>query len=118
CRVQPFDERVIWLSTLVVRVVAVAQRELAARRRMRADSPAAWLMAVVLLEQLVHAGADRADDAELGKVRPESRPKPIVRARLIDGARVHLKPLPQLPRVYNPEGYAHCSSEYQAWCDN
>jgi hypothetical protein len=92
--VQPFDELVSWLFASVVRMVAVTQRELAARRRMRADPPAARLVTVVLPDHLIHAGGDRADNAELGKVRSESRPKRIVLARLISDARVHLKPVP------------------------
>jgi hypothetical protein len=78
--VQPFDEFMSWLLALEVRVVAVAEVELAARGRVVADPPAAWLVAVVLLDQLVERGADRAEDAELFQVRAEPGPEPVVRA--------------------------------------
>src|SRR5262249_45103976 len=81
---------------------------------MRADPPAARVMAVVLLEQLVHAGGDRADNGELGKVGAEPGPEPVVGARLIDGARVHLQPVPGNLRADNPEGHARHSGAYQA----
>lgn len=61
---------------------------------MVANPPAAGVMTVVLLDQLVDTGGDRADDAELGQVRAEPGPEPVVGARLVDGARVHLKPVP------------------------
>src|SRR5262249_59804809 len=80
--------------------------------------PAAGLMAVVLLEQLVHAGDDRADDAELGQVRAEPRPEPVVGARLVDGARVHRQPVPDEPPVENPEGDARRRGTYQAGRDD
>src|SRR5690348_586786 len=115
--VQPLDKLMSWLLALVVGVVQVTQRELAARRRMVADPPAAWVMAVVLLDQLVHAGADRADDAELGEVGAEPRPEPVVGSRLVDSARVYLKPVPDQPRVDSPQGYARCYGAYQAGCD-
>ena len=76
--VQPLDEFMSWLLALVFGVVAVTQGELAVRRRMVADPPAAGGMAVVLLDQLIHAGGDRADDAELGQVRAKPRPEPVV----------------------------------------
>src|SRR5215471_10048878 len=111
--VQSLDELMRWLLAQVVGMVAVTQRELATRRRMRADPPAAWLVAVVLLDQLVGGGGDRADNGELGKVGAEPRPEPVVGARLIDGARVHLKPVPDSPRVDDPEGYARDGGAYQ-----
>jgi len=91
--VHPFDKLVSWFFALKVWMVAVTQRELATRRLMRADPPAAWLVAVVLPDQLIHASSDRADNTEFGKVRPESRPKRIVLAGFISDARVHLKPV-------------------------
>jgi hypothetical protein len=71
-------------------------------------------MTVVLIDQLVDAGADRANDAKLGQVRAEPGPEPVVGARIVDGAGVHLKPVPEEPHVDNPEGYARGSSAYQA----
>src|SRR6516162_10965864 len=116
--VEPLDELKRWLLALVVGVVAVTQRELAAGRRMVADPPAAWVMTVVLLDQLVDGGGDRADYGELGKVGAEPGPETVVGARLVDSARVHLKPVPDHPRVDNPDGCAcHCSA-YQADCDD
>jgi len=53
----------------VVGVVPVTEHELTACGRMRADPPAAGLMAVDFLYQLVEPSADRAEDAELGNVR-------------------------------------------------
>src|SRR5215831_1324482 len=81
---------------------------------MVADPPAAWVVAVVLPEQLIHAGGDRADDGELGKVRAEPGPEPVVGARLIDGARVYLEPVPHQPPVDDPESHAHHGGAYQA----
>ena len=65
---QPLDQLTSWLPALVVGVVAVAEQELAAGRGMVSDSPAARLVTVVLLDQLVDARADRAEDAELRDV--------------------------------------------------
>jgi hypothetical protein len=69
--VQPLDQLVSWLPALIVGMVPIAEQELAARRGMLPDPPAAWLVAVVLLDQLVDARADCAEDAELFKVRAE-----------------------------------------------
>jgi len=91
--VQPFDELMGRLPALVVRMVAIAQQELAARCGMLPDPPASGLVTVVLLDQLVDARADRAEDAELLQVRAEPGPEPVVRTGLIDGARVYLKPV-------------------------
>jgi len=91
--VQPFDELMGRLLALVVGMVAIAEQELAARGGMLPDPPAARLVTVVLLDQLVDARADRAEDAELLQVRAEPRPEPVVRAGLVDGARVHLEPV-------------------------
>ncbi len=57
------------LLALVVRMVPVTEHELTAGGGMRADPPAARLMAVDLLYQLVERSAERAEDAELGDVR-------------------------------------------------
>src|SRR5215467_12055856 len=100
---QPFDELVCRLPALVVRVMAIAEQELAARRGMIPDPPAARLVTVVLLDQLVDARADRAEDTELLQVRAEPGPEPVVRTGLIDGARVHLEPVTELRCVENPE---------------
>src|SRR5271169_4357145 len=94
------------LLALVVRMVPVAEHELTAGGRMRADPPAAGLMAVDFLYQLVERSADRAKDAELGNVRAESRPEPIIRSRLIDRSRVQLEPVTHQARVENPEDNA------------
>jgi hypothetical protein len=45
-----------WLLALEVRVVAIAEVELATRRGVVAEPLAAWLVAVVLLDQLVQGG--------------------------------------------------------------
>src|ERR1700751_108798 len=91
------------LLARVVGVVAVTEHELPARSRMRADPPAAGLVVGDLLDHLVEPGADRAEDAELGNVRTESRPESVIRARLIDRTRVHLEPATHQARVENPE---------------
>lgn len=67
------------LFALVVGVVTVTEHELPACGRMRADPPAAGLVAVDFLYQLVEPGPDRAEDAELGNVRAESRPESVIR---------------------------------------
>jgi hypothetical protein len=102
--VQPFDELMSWLPALVVGMVAIAQQELAARGGMLPDPPAAGLVTVVLLDQLVDARADRAEDAELLQVRAEPGPEPVVRTGLIDGARAHLKPVTEERRRGEPRG--------------
>ena len=94
------------LLALVVRMVPVTEHELTAGGGMRADPPAAGLMAVDFLYQLVERSADRAKDAELGNVRAESRPEPIIRSRLIDRSRVQLEPVTHQARVENPEDNA------------
>jgi hypothetical protein len=58
----------------VVGVVAVTEEELSAGGGMVSDSPATRRMAVVLLDQLIDAGAYRADDAEFSEVRAEAGP--------------------------------------------
>src|SRR6516164_2899859 len=93
---QPFDQLMSWLLALVVGMVAIAEQELAARGGMLPDPPAAWLVAVVLLDQLVDARADRADDTELLQVRAEPGPEPVVRTGLIDNAGSHLEPVTEL----------------------
>src|SRR5262249_33520759 len=60
--VQAFDQLVRRLLALEVGMVPVAEEELTAGRRMRADSPTSRLVAVVLLHELIHAGGDRAED--------------------------------------------------------
>src|SRR5580700_6322247 len=91
--VQPFDELVSWLSAPIVGMVAIAEQELAACRGMLPDPPATRLVTVVLLDQLINARGDRAEDAELLQVRAEPGPEPVVRTGLVDGARVHLEPV-------------------------
>jgi hypothetical protein len=54
--------------------------------RVVADPPTARLMAVVLQQDLVDAGADRAGNAELGDIRTESRPGHGVRTRFSNRA--------------------------------
>jgi hypothetical protein len=112
--VQPLDELMGRLPALIVGMVAVAEQELAARGGIAPDPPAARLVAVVLLDQLVDARADRAEDAELLQVRAEPGPEPVVRAGLVDGARVHLEPVTEQRRVQNPEGDRRRSGAYQA----
>jgi hypothetical protein len=76
--VRLFDQLAGRLLSLVVRVMAGAQQELAADRRVGADAPAATLMAVELAAELVHARHGRADEAELNDVRTEPGPEGIV----------------------------------------
>jgi hypothetical protein len=102
--VQALDELMSWLLALEVRVVAVTQVELAAGGWVVADPPAARFVTVVLSEQRVDGGANRAENAELFKVRAEPGPEPAVGPGLVDGARVHLEPMTELRRVENPEG--------------
>src|ERR1700760_3156403 len=102
------------LLAVVVGVVAVTEHELPACGRMCADPPAAGLVAVDFLYQLVEPGADRAEDTELGNVRAESRPESVIRTRLIDRARVHLEPVTHQARVENPEDDACHSRAYEA----
>jgi hypothetical protein len=52
---QSLDQLTGWPSALVVGVMAIAKLELAACRGMLPDSPAARLVTVVLLDQLVNA---------------------------------------------------------------
>src|SRR6516164_5837461 len=101
--VQPLDQLMSRLAALVVGMVAMAEQELAARRGILPDPPAAWLVTVVLLDELVDARADRAEDTELFNVRAEPGPEPVVHTGLIDDAHVHLEPVAEL-RVENPEG--------------
>src|SRR5262249_25063961 len=91
--VQPFDELMRRLPAVVVGMVAITEQELASSGRILADPPAAWLVAVVLLDELVDAGGDRAQDAELFDIRTEPGPEAVVGAGLVDGARVHLEPV-------------------------
>src|SRR5215471_18771850 len=100
---QPLDQLMSRLSALVVGVMAIAEQELAACRVILPDSPAARLVTVVLLDQLVDARADRAEDAELFDVRAEPGPESVIRPGLVDGARVYLEPVTDLPGVHNPQ---------------
>jgi hypothetical protein len=79
--VQPLDELVSGLPAPEIRVMTVTEVELAVRRGVIADPPAAWLMTVVLLHQLVDACGDCTENAELFKVRAESRPEPVITGR-------------------------------------
>src|SRR5262245_578996 len=85
---QPLDHLVRWLLPLVVGMVSVAHQELTAGGGMRPDPPTARLMAVVLLDELIHGRPDRPDDAELREIGTESRPEPVVGTRLVHGAGV------------------------------
>jgi len=116
--VQPLDELVSWLFTPEIRVMAITEVELAVRRGVIADPPAAWLMTVVLLHQLVDACGDCAENAELFKVRAESRPEPVIRAGLVDGARVHLEPVADKPHVLKLYDRARYGRACQAGYDN
>ena len=71
--VQPLDELVSWLLAPEIRVVAITEVELAACRGVIADPPAAWLMTVVFLHQLVDACGDCAENAEFFKVTLRNR---------------------------------------------
>src|SRR5262245_50154488 len=100
-------------GALEIGVVAVAQEKLAARRGMSAHPPTPWLVPVVLLHELIHAGADRAKDAELGEIGAESRPEAVVRAGLVIRACVHREPMvndsgaKQPGRNRGPDQYGH-----------
>jgi hypothetical protein len=112
--VQPLDQLMGRLLAVIFGVVPVAEQELAVRRGVLPDSPAAWLVAVVLLDQLVDGGADRAEDAELFNVRAEPGPEPVVGSGLIDSARVYLEPVADLASVHDPQDDGNQSGEYQA----
>src|ERR1700757_1332674 len=111
---QPLDQLMGRLSALVVGVVAIAEQELAACRGMLPDSPAARLVTVVLLDELVNARADRTKDAELFNVRTKAGPESVIGPGLVDGARVHLEPVADLAGVDNPEDDDRQSGGYQA----
>jgi hypothetical protein len=70
---QPVDQLTSWLSALVVRVMAIAEQELATCRGVLPDPPAVRLVTAVLLDQLVDARADRAEDAELRRLSRRRR---------------------------------------------
>ena len=112
--VQPFDELVSRLPAPVVRMMAITEHELAVGRGILPDPPASRLVTVVLLDQLVDACGDPAEDAELLEVRAEPGPEPVVGARLVDGPRVQLKPITDLPRVDQPDGYSRHRGAGQA----
>src|SRR5215472_18405753 len=110
---QPLDQLMSWLFALVVGVMPIAEQELAARRGMLPDSPAARLVTVVVLDQLVDARADRAEDAELFDVGAEPGPESVVGPGLVDDARVHLEPVADLPGVDDPQGDDRQSGAYE-----
>ncbi len=101
--VEAFDKLMRRLCAPIVRVMPIAERELTARGRMNSDSPAARFVTIILLEQLIEAGTNRADDAEFGQIRTEARPEAVIRTGLIYRARVYPKPAPDWPRVESPE---------------
>src|SRR5690348_15247809 len=115
--VQALDELMSGLPALEVRVVAVTQVELAARRRVVAEPPAARFVTVELPHQRVDACGDRAENAELFKVGTEPRPEPVIGAGFVDGAGVHLKPVTGKPRVLKPDDQDPDSSKGQAGDD-
>jgi hypothetical protein len=81
CRVlavHPNNQVVRRLEAVVVGVVAVTKEKLAACRRMRPHSPAARLVTVVFLYELIDGSSDGAEDAELGDVRTEPSLEPVV----------------------------------------
>jgi hypothetical protein len=104
--VEPGDRLGGRAAPLVLRVVPVAQEELPAGGRMIAHPPAAGLVAVVLLHQLIRGGADRPDGAELGQVGPESGPEPVVRAGRVVRPGVHGEPVIHGVRVQEPRRQA------------
>ena len=91
--VQSLDQLVSGLHALIVGMVAITEQELAARSLVLPDPPAARLVTVVLLDQLVDGRADRAEDTELLQIRAEPGPEPVVRTWLVDSARVNLEPV-------------------------
>src|SRR5690242_2575149 len=111
--VQLVDQFMGRLPALVVGMVAIAKQELAARGGMLPDPPAAWLVTVVLLDHLVDARTDRAEDTELLQIRAEPGPESVVRAGFIDGAGVHLEPVVELRCVENPESYCRRSGAHE-----
>src|SRR5215469_6662071 len=115
---QPFDELMSWLPAQEVRMVAITEVELAARRRVVADPPAAWFVTVVLLHQRVDACGDRAENAELFKIGAESRPEPVIGTGLVDGAGVDLKPVAGKPRVLKPDDQDRECGDSQASDDD
>src|SRR6516162_4265638 len=74
---QPLDHLVGRLVSLEIRMVPIAEQELPVGSRVRTDPPTARFVTVVLPHDLVHAGGDRSDQADLGQVGPESRPEPV-----------------------------------------
>jgi hypothetical protein len=116
--VQPFDELVSRLPAPVVRMMAITEHELAVGRGILPDPPASRLVAVVLLDRLVDACGDPAEDAELLEVRAEPGPEPVVGARFVDGACVQLEPVADLPRVVQLDGCSRHRGAGQADDDN
>src|ERR1700744_5676598 len=104
---QPLDQLMSRLSALVVGMVAVAEQELATRRGMLPDTPAARLVAGVFSDQPEDTRAERAEDAELFNVRAEPGPEPVVGAGLVDGSGVYLEPVTSLRCVHEPDNDAH-----------
>jgi hypothetical protein len=70
-------------------------------------------VAVVLLDELVDARADRAEDTELLDVGAEPGPESIIGAGLVDCAGVHLEPVADLPGVDNRQGDDRQSGAYR-----
>src|SRR5262249_40176837 len=79
-RVETLDDLVGRLPPAEVRVMAVAQQELATGRRMGTDSPAPRFPAVVLPDELVSGGAHGADEREFPQIRPDPGPEAVPRA--------------------------------------
>jgi hypothetical protein len=88
------------LGSLVVGVVAIAERELATRRRMIAYSPAALLMTVVLLDGLIGRRRDCAEQADLRDVGAEARPERLVGAGFIDGEQHAISRAASVPKLH------------------
>jgi len=78
--VQLFDQLAGRLLSVVVRVMAGAEQELAVGRFVGADAPAAALMAVELARYLVHARKGCPDEAELSDIRSDPGPEAVVGA--------------------------------------
>jgi hypothetical protein len=69
--VHPNDQVVCRFGSVVVGVVTVTKEKLASGRRVRSHSPAARLVTVVFLHELVDGRGDGTKDAELCEIRAE-----------------------------------------------
>lgn len=111
---QPLDQLAGWSVTLVVRVMLVAEVELAIGRRMVAHPPAALLVAVELPGQLIHSRDDCSDEAELGQIRPEAGPECIIGSRLVHRAGMHRQQVVDSSDMPDPDEKCSCYDDRQS----